>query len=340
MKPRILVIYMGGTVGMKLSAWGYAPEENLQQLLNKKLLPGDEHLLPDYQLLECDDLIDSANLKPSDWTHIAKLIIDNWDSYSGFVVLHGTDTMAYSASAMSYIFRASPKPIIFTGSQLPLREFRSDAMHNVTTSLMLAAEHPITEVCIYFNGQLLRGNRSVKLSASSFDAFDSPNFPALGKVGTDIHIEKDLLLKSEERAAYSIPQFTDDAVAIAHLYPGMNAQWLKSSINGGKMKGLIILSYGAGNPPDNNDILMWALETAQQKDIITLNVTQCTYGSVEQGIYASGATLNRIGVIGGGDITLEAAYSKLHYLIAMGGPTDTMRQKLMHALCGEKTDKN
>lgn len=337
MKRRILIIYTGGTIGMQPTESGYLPMAGFHDLVAQQLKAGAKDRLPNFEVMECSQLIDSANLIPADWTRIGKLLANHWQDYDGFVVLHGTDTMAYSASALSFILQSIDKPVIFTGSQIPLLELRNDALDNLITALLLAANYDIPEVCIYFNGRLLRGNRSSKIQSTGFDAFDSPNFPWLARVGIHIDLQESLLL-AKKAPSLCIPEFDAEAVAIVQTYPGMTARSLEPMVDDTSVRGLILQTYGSGNPPDANKALIQTLQQASNNGIAVLNVTQCPQGRVSQGAYATGATLNRIGVIPGSDMTLEAAFTKMHYLLSQSLEVDAIREALRRPLCGELTE--
>ncbi|OPX54575.1 L-asparaginase [Oceanospirillum multiglobuliferum] len=334
MSAHILILYTGGTIGMIRSARGYVPKEGFEARLAEQLQCQSSDQLPMYSVLEFEQLIDSSNLHPRDWTAIATVITEYWEMYDGFVVLHGTDTMAYTASALSFMLKDLDKPVIVTGSQIPLSELRNDALDNLITSLILAGQQSISEVCIYFNGRLLRGNRSTKLKSVGFDAFDSPNYPWLAEVGIHITLKKELLLKPST-PSFHLFDFNPDAVAMVQMYPGIQAQVVEAVLNSGDVKALILQSYGAGNPPDSNQALMQVLAQASLRGIVIVNISQCLQGGVYQGAYATGETLNQMGVISGHDLTLEAAFTKLHCLISAGYSPYYISELMPTALCGE-----
>ncbi|GGO86976.1 L-asparaginase 1 [Marinobacterium nitratireducens] len=336
MSRRILILYTGGTIGMLPSAEGYVPMPGFHDRLLQQLDSRATAQLPDYDLLEFDDLIDSANLVPDDWRRIGRCLAKHWQRYDGFVILHGTDTLAYTASALSFMLQQLDKPVILTGSQIPLAELRNDALDNLITALLLAGNRPIPEVCVLFNGRLLRGNRSRKVRSDGLDAFDSPNFPWLGRVGIDIELQTSLLLPAGE-PKLEAPVFDPNAVALLPVYPGIPARTLAGILDHSAIRGLILQTYGVGNPPDANRELMDTLAQACDRGIAVLNITQCDRGAVIQGAYATGAALNRIGVVAGRDITPEAAFAKLQVLIARGYEGEALRQALDSSLCGECT---
>ncbi|SEQ22189.1 L-asparaginase [Amphritea atlantica] len=334
MKRQILILYTGGTIGMTSSAQGYVPDDGFEALLKAQLDTRPADQLPDYQLLGFEQLIDSANLTTDDWSKIGQTLLDNWNEYDGFIVLHGTDTMAYTASALSFILQGMDKPVIVTGSQVPLSELRNDALDNLVTSMMLAGNYKIPEVCVYFNGRLLRGNRSKKTKSTGFDAFDSPNFPWLGEVGINIGLRQELILPPE-KPEFELPVYQPDAVVMVQTYPGIPARIIDSLIDTEEVRALILQSYGVGNPPDKNQALIASLEKAAGRGIVVVNLSQCYQGSVYQGAYATGATLNRLGVVPGADLTLEASFAKLHHLIGLGYDAERIRQLITTPLAGE-----
>jgi len=345
MKRKILILYTGGTIGMQGSDNGYVPVTGFEALLRQQLRTGATQQLPDFEVQELDQLIDSSNLQPAHWTELAERLSSQWQQYDGFILLHGTDTMAYTASALSFMLRGTDKPVIITGSQIPLSELRNDALDNLITALILAGNYDIPEVCIYFNGRLLRGNRSSKLKSAGFDAFDSPNFSWLAQVGIHIDLHSNLLLEPAEqpnqpeflKSGYQVPEFNPEAVVVLPVYPGLSARVPQDMLSHDDVKGMILLSYGVGNPPDANIELMQILEQAVQNNVTVVNITQCLQGKVSQGAYATGAALNRIGVVPGSDLTLEAAFTKLHYLIATEKPAD-VAGLMQRSMCGEQAE--
>ena len=337
-QPKILLLYTGGTVGMEPSPEGYVPMANFDNLLKDrledKLVAQVNPQLPKYDFVSLDVLIDSANLVPQNWTGLGQRLLDNWDQYDGFVVLHGTDTMAYTASALSFMFQGLTKAIVVTGSQIPLAVGGSDALGNIEQAMLLAASNELPEVCICFNGSILRGNRSSKFKATEFDAFISPNYPNLGQVTKQISLKIDLLLKTEPRS-FLVPKFKCNAVLVLQVYPGISTLILDSIFAHNEFKAVIIQTYGMGNTPSMDSSLIRLLEQAYQQDIVVLNITQCVIGSVNQGIYSTGETMNKLGVVAGRDMTLEAAFAKLHFLIASGLTPSHVRRELSVNLCGE-----
>lgn len=336
MARRVLVLHTGGTIGMAASADGFRPMAGFGEVLRRRLAAGSGAALPECEVIELGELIDSANLQPAHWRAIAEALIARWEDYDGFVVLHGTDTMAWTASALSFMLHGTDKPVILTGAQIPLLTPRSDAPGNLETALLLAAEGDLREVGLYFGGRLFRGNRSSKLKTDRFDAFGSPNFPPLAEVGIGIDIHRTRLL-SARRREFSVPRFDPEAVAVLTVYPGIPARMVAAVTDAPRLRGVVLRSYGVGNVPDADPRLIDALGAAVARGVVVVNVTQCAEGSVAQGTYATGVALERAGVVAGGDMTLEAAFAKLHFLAARGDAPAAIREQMGRALCGERS---
>ncbi len=334
MASRVLILYAGGTIGMARAEDGFRPmtgfEDVLRRLLREQVAAG----LPDFDVVALAEPIDSANLQPSHWSALARELVTRWQAYDGFVLLHGTDTMAYSASALSFMLRGADKPVIFTGAQIPLGEPDSDALANLLGALTLAGRQRIQEVCLYFGGRLLRGNRSTKLASEAFDAFDSPNYPHLADVGEDVALHADALL-TPPRRAFVVPQLDAEAVAVLPVYPGISARIVDAIADSPRVRGLVLRSYGVGNAPDAQAAFIGSLGRAIERGVVVFNTTQCVRGRVIPGTYATGAALDRIGVLPGGDMTLEAAFAKLHFVLASSSNADVVRGALAESLCGE-----
>lgn len=333
--PKVYIAYTGGTIGMKKLSGSYAPVPGYlsERLAAMPEFSGDA--TPDYTLHEYAPLLDSANMRPQNWQMVAEDIAANYEDHDGFVVIHGTDTMAYTASALSFMLENLSKPVILTGSQIPLAEVRSDARENLITSLLIAANYPISEVCLYLNGSLLRGNRSTKVSSSGFDAFASPNFPPLAEVGVDIEVNERLLL-TRPRAALKVNKLKEVQVAALRLFPGITAEILQNFLLE-PIQGLILETYGAGNAPSGDAELLQVLAQAVARGVVIVNCTQCLQGAVDMADYATGNALREVGVISGHDITPEAALSKLIWLLSQGLGSDEIRQQMQLNLRGELT---
>lgn len=291
--------------------------------------------IPQYHIHEFSELRDSADLTPLDWSAIAADIAANYNRFDGFVVLHGTDTMAYTASALAFMLRGLSKPVILTGSQIPLCELRSDARENLITAMLIAAHEPIPEVCLSFGGQLLRGCRAVKVNASGLDAFESPNYPPLASIGISINVERRLLQPLPTPDTPLSVQPIDPTVRIGalRLFPGISAEMVAAVL--APLRGLVLEAYGAGNGPGRDPDLLASLADASRRGVVIVDCTQCLRGRVDLGAYATGAGLARAGLISGYDMTAEAALAKLFYLFSAGHSPDEVRRLMGENLRGE-----
>tara|TARA_R110002153_G_scaffold57259_5_gene157617 strand:- start:620 stop:1750 length:1131 start_codon:yes stop_codon:yes gene_type:complete len=334
MKKTIYVAYTGGTIGMRPSAQGYVPAAGFLSSTLAKMPEFHRAEMPSFTIHEYDELIDSSDMDPTDWQQIADDIAQNYEQYDGFIILHGTDTMAYTASALSFMLEDLGKPVIVTGSQIPLAELRSDGQVNLLNALYIAANFPIPEVTLFFNNQLFRGNRSRKVDANGFNAFDSPNFPALLKAGISIDVDKRLIgLKPDSKLRVS--PIRSQPIGVVTLYPGISAEVLRNTLQQ-PVKALILLSFGVGNAPKNKPLLD-QLKNADAQEIIVLNCTQCMRGKVDMAGYANGHALREIGVVSGTDMTPEAALAKLHYLLSKDLPLNEVKRLLTENMRGELT---
>lgn len=336
MSRRVLILHTGGTIGMEASPSGLRPMAGFGALLKRRLgETASAAPLPDCDIVELERLIDSANLQPAQWPIIAGELVRRWDAYDGFVVLHGTDTMAWTASALSFMLTGLDKPVILTGAQIPLTAPRSDALENLEMALILAAQDAIREVGLCFGRKLFRGNRSRKIATDRFDAFDSPNYPPIAEAGIKIVLHRELLLAASPRAFYLPEHFDPEAVAVLTIHPGLSPRVVEAVLAEPKLRGVVLRSYGVGNVPEADARLLTALGDAVARGVTVVNTTQCVIGAVAQDTYATGAALARIGVVSGGDTTLEAAFAKLHVLIAEGLPVQEIRSRMAEPLAGE-----
>lgn len=337
-KTNILLIYTGGTIGMvKDVKTGSLNVFNFKNLLKQ---------IPELELLDCnietvsfENPIDSSNMTPEYWVKIAELIESNYDVYDGFVVLHGSDTMSYTTSALSFMLENLAKPVIFTGSQLPIGDLRTDAKENLMTAVQIASlqnngKPVIKEVCLYFEYKLYRGNRTIKINAEHFQAFSSPNYPDLAESGVRLKINHQYLFKPSIEKPFCVHKKMDTNVAIIKLFPGITKTFLHSVFHTPNLKGLILETYGAGNCSTE----MWfisLLKEAIAKGIYIINVTQCLGGSVQMGDYKTSEHLKNMGVISGKDLTMEAAIVKLMYLLGNNINSNRFKTTYETSLRGE-----
>lgn len=334
MKKNIYIAYTGGTIGMKASEQGYIP---VNGHLTESIVAMPEFYrpeMPDFTIHEYQPLIDSSNMTPSDWQRIADDIYSHYDDYDGFVVLHGTDTMAYTSSALSFMLENLSKPVIVTGSQIPFSQLRSDGQVNLLNALFVAANYPINEVGLFFNNRLFRGNRAIKAIADGFNAFDSPNLPPLLEAGINITLHEGELAKPSVKPL-TLNAITPQPIGVVYLYPGISSELINNIIKQ-PVKALILKSYGVGNAPQDQALLT-CLTKADQRGIIIVNCSQCTKGTVNMEGYATGTSLSKCGVISGKDMTLEATLTKLHFLLSKNFDNSDIKRLISENLRGELT---
>jgi L-asparaginase len=337
-KSKILLIYTGGTIGMKKDfETGALRAFNFSKLLQR--IPELKQLDCEIETISFENPIDSSNMNPEKWGQIATIIADNYSSFDGFVVLHGSDTMSYSASALSFMLENLSKPVIFTGSQLPIGDLRTDAKENLITAIQIASlrengKPVISEVGLYFEYKLYRGNRTTKINAEHFKAFTSPNYPHLVESGVHLTLNSELFLPLKTDLHLKVHKTLDNNVAIIKMFPGISEVVLAAILDIPNLKGVILETYGAGNAP-TEDWFINLLKKAINKGLHVINVTQCSAGSVSMGQYETSTSMKEIGVISGKDITTEAAITKLMYLLGQKIASNDFKKIFETSLRGE-----
>ncbi len=337
-KAAILIIYTGGTIGMREDpvTKTLAPMK-FGMLMDE--IPELNKLGYDISSITFNPPIDSSNMTPAIWAQLARTIQKNYTKYDGFVILHGTDTMSYTASALSYMFENLDKAVIMTGSQLPIGVLRTDGKENLITAVQLAAAKKdgrsiVPEVCVYFDSQLFRGNRTTKKDSAQFSAFASHNYPALAKAGVNIVFNFDKINYPKNKGVLKINTAIDDQVMIIKIFPGLNRQYFESILQLPNIKGVVLESYGSGNMP-TSAWLINAIKKASKKGIILMNVSQCPGGKVVMGHYETSMELQKAGVISGADSTVEAAVTKLMFLLGQNLTPEETKYYLRNNLKGE-----
>lgn len=338
---KIMLIYTGGTIGMGRS-WETGALMPLDFNHLERELPELSYMETKIDVFPFDKPIDSSDMTPAIWAKLVNLISEHYEEYDGFVILHGTDTMAYTASALSFMLENLTKPVILTGSQLPLGQMRTDGKENVLCSIELAAAHnadgtpKVPEVCIYFDGRLMRGNRSIKVNAEGFNAFESPNYPHLCEIGVNFQFKTHHIWTPNFRLPMVPHTEMDPNVIVFSLFPGVQESIIHHVTDAPELKGIVMRSYGSGNAPQKEWVKR-LLDKATRRGIIVVNISQCLSGTVEMERYDTGYQLQDIGVISGHDSTVEAAVTKMMHLLAEYGDTGEMRKMMCKSIAGEIT---
>ncbi len=320
---------------MTVTKDGYAPLPGYFANVLDSIPELKSPMLPEWELMEFDPLLDSTDITVDEWTKIGRLIESSKDRFDGFVVLHGTDTMAYTASALSFMLEGLDKPVIMTGSQIPFCELRSDARDNLISSLLIAGSAPLSEVCLFFGGRLMRGNRSTKVSADGMNAFDSPNFPLLAKAGIHINYNRELFLP-QGSGLHLVPFANNIPIAVLKIFPGIQFD-LFDGILTERLRGLVLEAFGSGNVPAYDKALLPLIRKAVDNGTVVTVCTQCLHGTVDIGAYASSAVLKQNGVVSGFDMTVESAVAKLYYLYSKGYESREIIERMPENLRGELT---
>ena len=334
---KILVLHTGGTIGMTRTDMGYRPDGEYfrQAVFHMDSLKAKG--MPEWDFLETDPLLDSSRMTVEEWNVIGEIITERYSRYDGFVILHGTDTMAYTASALSFMLKGLNKPVILTGSQIPLCETRSDGRDNLITSMIIAGAGKVREVCIYFGGVLLRGNRSTKYSADGMQAFVSPNYPPLATAGISIQYnEGSLLHRRSDR--FELRPLANVPIGVIKVFPGIRFELFESVLTG-KLRGVVIETFGSGNIPDIEGKLLPLLEKARENGTVVTVCSQCPQATVDINAYETGHMFVQAGAVSGRDMTTEAAVAKLYYLFSVYRDPERIHYSMERDIRGELTPK-
>ncbi|MBQ8880035.1 MAG: asparaginase [Clostridia bacterium] len=334
-KKKVLIIYTGGTIGMCRTENGYAPIDGYLSDAIADIADLKRPEAPLFDLYEMSPLLDSSDITVREWNKIGEVIYNSYDAYDGFVVLHGTDTMAYTASALSFMLEGLSKPVVLTGSQIPLSEIRSDGRDNLVTSLLVAAEGVAREVCLYFSGKLLRGNRSVKMSADRLVAFDSPNYPHLADVGISIIYNRSALASPDDKP-FRLQRLSEIPIGVLKVFPGIQFS-LFETIMTEKLSGIVLETFGAGNIPSYGGELIPMISKAFKGGAVVAVCSQCPSGTVTLGAYETSSQLKRAGAVSAFDMTTEAAVTKLSYLFSLDISKEKIKALMEESLRGELT---
>jgi L-asparaginase len=336
----ILIIYTGGTIGMVQDhVTGELKPINFNQIRDE--VPEISKFNYNIDVVSFHPVLDSSDMQPKHWVEMAELIKKNYNSYTGFVILHGSDTLAYTSSALSFMLENLSKPVVITGSQLPVGEVRTDAKENLITAIEIAAtlidgKPAVPEVCVYFDYLLFRGNRVTKMNSSKFEAFQSVNYPPIAEAGVHLKFNKHLIFK-QNQGKLKVHTNLDPAIGLITIFPGMTKAWFSNQMRAKGIKAIVLQTFGSGNATAA-DWFINELAGAIEKGVLILNITQCPGGMVEQGRYTTSSKLSRLGVIGGADLTAEAAITKLMFLLGSKSKVSEIKRLMKISIRGELTE--
>ena len=332
---KVLIVYTGGTIGMTKTENGYAPQRGHLSEALANISDLGRIGMPEIDVYEMPKLLDSSNISVGEWNGIASVIYDRYDKYDGFVILHGTDTMAYTASALSFMLDGNSKPIVLTGSQIPLGEIRSDGVENIVSSVIVASDGVINEVALCFGSKVLRGNRATKMSADGLMAFDSPNYPHLADIGIKIKYNHSMIMPKKNKPLRLLP-FSEVPIGVLKVFPGIQFS-LFESIMTEKLSGIVLETFGTGNIPDSDGKLLPIVRRAFDGGVAVVVCSQCPAGTVSLGTYETSAHLKRAGAISGKDMTTEAAVAKLYHLFSIDRKNESLATLMQTSIAGELT---
>lgn len=330
---KVLIINTGGTIGMAQTPNGYTPVKGYFRKELERIEELEHEQMPKWDMIELDPILDSSNITVNEWNSIGEMIYSHYKDYSGFVIIHGTDTMAYTASALSFMLKNLNKPVVITGSQIPLCELRSDGRDNLITSLAIASEGVVKEVCLYFGGKLMRGNRATKFSADKLIAFRSFNYPYLAEADISIKYNRGLL-RQPSAGEFALQKLENTPIGVLKIFPGIQFGLFESMITE-KLKGLVFETFGSGNVPGNGGELIPIIKNAFNHGTVIVVCSQCPQGTVSLGTYETSSGLKNAGAVCGSDLTTEAAVAKLYYLFSCGYSAEEVKRYMEIDIAGE-----
>ena len=334
---KVCILYTGGTIGMVPTEFGYAPKKDYFHTLLSQFHQMRNPALPDWDVIEFDPLLDSSNIAVHEWNNIGRTIAKHYDDYDGFVVLHGTDTMSYTASALSFMLEGLNKPVFFSGAQIPLCELRSDGRDNLINSIIIAGEGHVREVCVYFGNKLLRATRSTKIASKDLHAFESPDYLPLAEVRIDICYNESAMALPSRPKTFHFTELQSFPIGVLKLFPGFQFELFEGMINS-NLKAVVLEAFGSGNIPTNNQALVDGIRKSAENGTIITVTSQCHKGGTTLGTYATSNDLVQSGAISASDMTTEAAIAKLYYLFSCGYDTERVKLLMETNLRGEMNE--